>query len=135
MPTLTAIGATLSVDDANGDLQNITNDVLSMTIATPRGQQDVTSLADGAMRRLLLKGDATINLTGVVNDSTNASFDVLVSTAGTYDGNRTTTYVRNGHTLTMEMVLGNVSQNIGQDGAWTFTADLQLANGSDPTWS
>lgn len=134
MPALTGIGATFSLDDGGGNLQNLTPDVLSVTINTPRNSQDITALNDGALRRLLLLGDASIDLECVVNDATNASFDVF-KTAGTYDSARTATFVRNGHTLTMEMILTQVSWPRAQDGSWRISASLQLASGSDPTWS
>lgn len=134
MPTLTGIGATFSLDDGAGALQNITADVLSITINTPRGSQDITSLGDGAMRRLLLLGDLTMDVTAVVNDSTNASFNVFQS-AGTYDSARTAVFTRNAHTMNCEVILTSVNWGRPQDGSWTLTANLQLASGSDPTWS
>lgn len=134
MPTLTGIGATLSVDDANGDLQNITADVTSLTINTSRGSQDVTSLDVSAMKRLLLLSDATIDITGVVNDSTNASFDVF-ATHSSFDSARTVTFVRNGHTLSMEMILTSFNIPRPQDASMTFSANLQLASGTDPAWA
>ena len=128
------IGMTVTIDDAGGTGRALTNDITSISFATPRGVQDITGLDKSGIERLLLLADGTMNISGVFNDATNASFDVL-KTAGTFTGTRTVVIVVSGQTLTMEMVLATVNWSRGADGSFTFTADFQLANGTVPTWS
>ena len=128
------IGMTVTVDDSGGSGRAITNDVTNISFNTPRGSQDVTGLDKGAMERLLLLGDGQVTINGVFNDATNASFDVL-KTAGTFDSARTVAIAVSGQTLSMEMVLTDVSYSRGNDGSLTWTAQFQLADGTDPTWS
>ena len=128
------IGMTVSIDDAGGNAQNVTNDITSWNFGTPRNVQDVTGLDKSSMERLLLLGDAQFSGTAVFNDGTNAIFDVL-KTAGTSDNTRTVTTAISGQTLTCECVLTDVQYQRAASGEFTVNFTLQLANGTDPTWS
>ena len=128
------IGMTVTVDDSAGAGQAITNDITSISFATPRGMQDITGLDKSGIERLLLLADGTVSITGVFNDAANMSHAVF-KTVPTTSVSRTVVIVHSGQTLTMEMMFSDYSLNRGQDGSLTYTATGSLSNGTAPTWS
>src|SRR3990167_7634520 len=131
------LGMTLSVDDSGGTLRDISNDVTSVTLSTPSGEQDVTGLDKSAIERLLLLADGKITINGVFNDAANMSHAVFKNYRTLLAGQvgRTVTYLVSGQTLTMEMVFTYYALNRGADGSLTFSAPGSLANGTVPAWS
>ena len=128
----TGITSTISVDDSGGTLRNISNDVLSFSVNTPQGLIDATGVDKSAMERLIGLSDGTVSLTMAFNDATGASsFDVFKTRTGV----RTFTWAQSGQTLSMEMLVGNVSFSRGQDGNLQLTAELSLQSGTVPTWA
>lgn len=128
------IGMTVTIDDANGSGEAITNDVLSVTFNTSRSQQDVTGLDKSAMERLLLLADFSCTINFAWNDAGSPSaFDVFK----TYTDNDTRTLVLalSGQTMTAECVITNVTWTRAQDGSFTGSATLVLANGTAAAWS
>ena len=133
------IGMTVTIDDAAGAGQAITNDITNVQISTPRGVQDITGLDKSAIERLLLLADGTLTFNGVFNDAANMSHAVL-KTVPTQSGSgtgatRTVVIVHSGQTLTVEVVFTDYSLNRAQDGSLTWTATGVVANGTAPTWS
>lgn len=128
------VGMTVTVDNSAGSGQAITNDVTSISFATPRGLQDVTGLDKSAIERILLLADGTVTINGVFNDASNMSHDVF-KTVPTTSVSRTVVIVHSGQTMTMEIVFSDYSLNRAQDGSLTWTATGSLANGTAPTWS
>ena len=57
----------VAVDDAAGSAKTISNDILSVSIGTPRGVQDITGIDKSAIERLLLLAHGSITLNGVFN--------------------------------------------------------------------
>jgi len=125
---------TVTIDDSGGSGQAITNDITSINWSTPRGVQDITGLDKSGMERLLLLADGQLSISGVFNDAANMSFAVL-KTMVSSNATRTVVIVISGQTLTMEMVISDLAFTRAQDGSFTWTATLQLANGTIPTWS
>lgn len=128
------IGMTVTIDDASGSGQALTNDITSITFATPRGNQDITGLDKAAMERLLLLADGNVSISGVFNDAANLSHAVF-KTVPTTSVSRTVVIVHSGQTLTMECIFTDYSLNRAQDGSLTWTATGSLSNGTAPTWS
>lgn len=128
------IGMTVTVDDSAGAGQAITNDITSISFATPRGMQDITGLDKSGIERLLLLADGTVSITGVFNDAANMSHAVF-KTVPTTSVSRTVVIVHSGQTLTMEMMFSDYSLNRAQDGSLTYTATGSLSNGTAPAWS
>jgi len=123
---------TLSVDDSGGTPRAITNDVDSVNFGTPQNLQDVTGLDKGAMERIALLSDATVSFTvPAFNDATNASFDVLKTRTGV----RTVAIAISGQTLSMEMIISDVSWARNSDGSLGATCQLSLSDGTVPAWS
>ena len=73
---------TVTIDDAAGAGEAISNDIISCNFTTSRGVQDVTGLNKSAMERLLLLNDFTLDLVAVFNPAGSPSmFDVLSTPA------------------------------------------------------
>jgi hypothetical protein len=111
--------------------------VTSVTIASPRGVQDVTGLDKSAFERLLLLADATITITGVYNTLASTGSHTVLKTIPT-----STTVVRpvtltplGGSALTVNCIGTDYTVARSQSGELTFTATLMLADGAVPTWS
>jgi len=128
------IGMTVTVDDSSGSGQALTNDITSINWSTPRGVQDITGLDKSGIERLLLLGDGQLSMSGVFNDDANKSLAVL-KTGISSNVTRTVVIVVSGQTLTMEMVISDFAMTRAQDGSFTWTATLQLCNGTVPAWT
>jgi hypothetical protein len=140
MAKVSGLTTSVTVDDGAGAGQNISNDITSFDVSTPRGSQDITGLDKSAVERLLLRADGNITMNGVFNSASNMSHDVF-KTVPTQSGSgtgstRTVVIVYPGtKTLTMECVLTDYSLAMGDDGSLTWSVPGQLANGTAPTWS
>lgn len=122
---------TCSLDNSAGAVKAIVNDVHSMDLSTPRAVQDVTGLDKSAIERLHLLADGAATLRGTFNDASDFSHDAFTP----LDNARTLTNVVSGQTLAMEMLLTDYAQVRADDGSFTWTAPLVLADGTVPTWS
>lgn len=135
----TGIGMTVTVDAADGTGDDLSNDITSVQISTPRGMQDITGLDKSAIERILLLADGTITLNGVFNDAADKShvaLKTIPTQASTGTGStRTIVIAISGQTLTIETVGQDYSLNRAQDGSLTWTATFLQANGTAPTWS
>ena len=128
------LGFSVAVDDSAGTPRTISNDITNLTIATPRGVQDVTGVDKSAMERLVLLADMSFTPNGVFNDAANMSHAVFKTVPST-SVLRTTTLSISGQTLAGELLYTDYSFNRGQDGSFTWSAPSVLADGTVPTWS
>jgi hypothetical protein len=128
------LGMSVALDDSGGTARTITNDVTSISFATPRATQDVTGLDKSAMERLQLLADFNANLQGVFNDASNMSHDVLKTVPST-SVTRTLTLAHSGQTLANEVKVNDYSLSRAQGGALTYTAPCELADGAVPAWA
>ena len=120
---------TVTIDDAAGAGEAISNDIISCNFTTSRGVQDVTGLNKSAMERLLLLNDFTLDLVAVFNPAGSPSmFDVLSTPAD--NDTRTVVIVVGGKTLTAECVLTSANWTRNQDGSFTCSANFALADGA-----
>lgn len=136
MAKQTGLGDWISIDDNGGTARDISNDITSHNLNLPVNLQDVTGLDKSAMERLSLLSDGSVELTGVFNPTANMSHDVFKNKANV----RTFDYRIGGNTggnpkLTMEMRVAAYNISRGNDGSLTWTASLQLADGTVPTWT
>lgn len=125
---------TCSVDNSAGVAKAIKNDVTSLTISTPRAQQDVTGLDKSAFERLLLLADCSQTLTGVFNDATDLSHDVFKTVPSTSVA-RTVTQTISGQTLANELLFTDYSLTRAADGSFTWETPGVLADGTVPAWA
>jgi hypothetical protein len=131
----TGLGMTsFNVDNGAGVAKDIVNDITNWTINTPRGVQDVTGVDKSAMERLLLLADGQMSLSGVFNPAADQSHDVFKTVSSTSTV-RTVTAVHSAQTLAMEMIASDYSLTRSADGSLVWTVQLQLADGTAPTWA
>lgn len=136
MSKVTGIVSSLSVDDASGTPRTISDDTTQVTIAIPRGQQDVTGLDKAALERLGLLYDCTITVTGVADFATNKEHDVFKADPAA-SATRTVAVglANSAATLTIEANLQDYGFSRNQNGELTFTATLVNADGNEPAWT
>ncbi len=125
---------TCSVDDGGGSLVVIVNDVTNLTLATTRGEQDITGLDKTAHERLLLLADASITLNGVFDDDAAGSHLVFKTVVST-DQLRTTSLAISGQTFVPELFYNDYTLTRGADGSFTFSATGATGDGAATAWS
>ena len=126
MAKVSGITTSVTVDDAGGTGRDLSNDIFSFNVGTPRGEQDITGLDKSAVERILLLADGNISMTGGFNTASNKSHDTFKTVptqSGTGTGStRTVVIVYPGSaTLTMELVLTDYALARGQDGSLVWT--------------
>lgn len=136
MAKVSGITTSVTVDDSGGVARIISNDVTSITAATPRGVREITGLDKSAVERILLLADGNVTINGIFNTAANNSHDVF-KTVPTQSGTVTRTVVIGypGATLTMEMVFSDYSITRAEDGSLVWSAPGALANGTAPAWT
>lgn len=138
MAKVSGITTSITVDAADAAGDDISGDVTSFNVNTPRGTQDITGLDKSAVERLLLLADGTISIQGVFNPAlSHVTFSTIPTQSGSGTGStRTVVIVYPGPaTLTMECVLTDYAITRAQDGSLVWTVPGSLANGTAPTWS
>jgi hypothetical protein len=121
-------GLTTSVTVASND---ISNDVTSINVDTPYGEQDITGLDKSAVERLLLRSDCTGSMTGVFNITASKSHATLKT-----PGSKTFVIVYPGPaTLTFTAVTTNYALAMGTDGSLTWTVNWGLSSGTAAAWT
>lgn len=133
MAKQTGITAIVTIDDSGGTARTISGDVTNFDTAQVRALIDVTGVDKDGAERLPGVADFTLNLTGVVNVTTNNSHTVFAS-MGTAIRTATVGF-SNGGTVTAECAVANYNVTRAVGGALTWAATLQLANGTAASWS
>lgn len=134
MAKTSGITTQVQVDDATGTLQDISNDVITVALGTPRNLVDVTGLDKSAIERLALLWDGTVTLT-LVHDPL-LEYLVFKADPAADPPLRTGTFTFPGSAaLSMECIRGDYTWNRDQAGYLTKTVTLMLANGTVPSWS
>lgn len=128
------LGATVSVDDSGGTPRDISNDITTVSISTPRGIQEVTGINVSGMERILLLADVETELNGVFNDAANMSHVVFKTVTSTSVA-RTTSFAVSGQTLSCEEVYDNYELSRSDSGELTWSTTGRLSDGTPPTWS
>ena len=128
------LGMALAIDDSGGTARTISNDITNFDFAIPRAVQDVTGIDKSANERLLLLADFSISVSGIFNDGSNASHDVLKTVSSTSVA-RTTTITVSGQSLPNECFYTDYALSRGAGGELTFSAPGVLTGGVVPTWA
>ena len=128
------LGMALAIDDSSGSARTISNDITNFDFAIPRAVQDVTGIDKSANERLLLLADFSISVSGIFNDASNASHDVLKTVSSTSVA-RTTTITVSGQSLPNECFYTDYALSRGAGGELTFSAPGVLTGGVVPTWA
>jgi hypothetical protein len=138
MAKSSGITTTVNVDDSGGTPRNLSNDITSINVSTPRGVQDITGLDKSAIERLLLLADGQVTITGVFNPTATTSAHAVFKTVPSTSVARTVTVLYNttpAATLAMEILFTDYAVSRSQSGELTFSAPGQLADGTAPSWT
>ena len=129
----------LKLDDADGTARDISDAVTNVSVNTPRSTQDITTLGNVGMAKLLLLVDLTGTINGLFDPAANQLHDVL-KTVPTSSAARTLAHAPIGVStgdpvLTAETLLTDYGITRAQDGSITTTAPFMLTGGEAPVWS
>ena len=137
MAKQTGLGDYLAVDDSGGNLRDISNDISGgYGINISQELLETTGLDKSARERLTGMSDADVTLTGTFNAASNKSHDGFKTrtTARSFDlrvGGNSSTNPK----LTMEMMIASYGLSRDASGALTWTATLNLSDGTVPAWT
>lgn len=132
MTKLSALGATVTIDDELGSGTAISNDVLSLTFNTPVGSFDVTGIDKSAMERLQGLQGFDISLTMAFNQGgAHTVFESVWSNAV----DRTVVLQIGSQTLTVECKFSDYTITRGADGSLNATADGEVSNAVAHAWT
>ena len=136
MAKQTGLGDMLQVDDSGGSARDISSDVGDYGINIAQELVETTGLDKSARERITGMSDGDVSLNGFFNAASNKSHDVFTTRTGT----RTFDLRVGGNTssnpkLTMEMQVASYAITRGSDGSLTWSATLNLSDGTVPTWS
>lgn len=135
MAKLSGLGATLAVDNSAGAAQTVSNDILSISVSTPRGMQDVTGINVSATERLLLRTDGKFDYAYVFSDTATSGSFAVFSTASSTSVTRTHTYTVQTKVLAGEYIIPDFPLSLGADGALTGSIGAVLNSTVVPTWA
>ena len=137
MAKQTGLGDYVAVDDSGGTARDISNDI-SGGYGINMGQElvETSGLDKSARERLTGMSDADISFSGTFNAASNKSHDVFKTrtTVRTVDiriGGNSSSNPK----LAMEMVVASYSIARDSAGALTWTATMNLADGTVPAWT
>ncbi|MDX2513828.1 hypothetical protein PV355_01435 [Streptomyces stelliscabiei] len=125
---------TLNMDDSGGSARDIRSCTFNLDWTMPRGVQDITSLAESAMARLLLLADFSGTMAGGFDDGANLAHAVFKTVSST-SVERTMGITISGQTLNNEVILTDYALTRAQSGEFTWSVPFQLSSGDVPTWS
>jgi hypothetical protein len=135
MAKQSGLGDYVAVDDSGGTPRDLSTDVTSYEISNSQNLLDSTSISKSAMERIVGVGDGSISLNGIFDAASNLAHDVFKTKSGT----RTVTIAIGGNTSTnpeinMECLVADYNLSRGDDGSLTWTATLNVSDGTVPTW-
>lgn len=132
MTKFAGITVTLNIDNNGGSPVNVSNDVSSIDFEIPIGEQVVTGLDMSAEERLQLLKDYKVSISGRGIPSSATRTAIWENTAGA----RTVTIdFPDSVTIAAEMLIFSVKGGRADDGAFTWSQDLALANGTAAAFS
>jgi hypothetical protein len=110
----------------------ISNDVRSITIDTPYGEQDITGLDKAAIERLLLRADVQGSMTGVFNTAGSMSHATLKT-----PGSKTfvVAFAAAAATATFTANTTNYWVTMAEDGSLAWSVNFNLNNGTALAWT
>jgi len=136
MAKQSGLGDYIAVDDSGGSARDISDNITGYEIGNTQGLLDSTTISKSAMERLIGLGDLSISLSGIFDAASNKSHDVFKTKSGTrtFDlrvGGDTSTNPK----FTAECLVADYNISRGNDGALTWSATLNLQDGTVPTWT
>ena len=136
MAKTTGLSDYFSLTDSGSTERDLSDNVQTYTLNSGQALQDTTDLSESAFSRLALLSDLSINITGVCDFAANKSNSVLTSGTSTA---RTFVLAVGGNSggnpkLTGTCLIQDYAISRGNDASLTFSATLQLSDGSMPSW-
>lgn len=125
---------TFEVDDSGGTARDLRTSTFNLDWTMPRGVQDITSLAESAVARLLLLADFSGTAAGGFDDGDNLAHAVFKTISST-SVERPMSIAISGQTLTNTVILTDYAMTRAQSGEFTWSVPFQLSSGDVPTWS
>ena len=126
----------LTVTDNGAVARNITNATTDISFTLNQHQIDISGLDKTSMERMNLRGDATVTLSGVVDNASNNQHDVFktvhLSTAVARVFVATTVA---GPILTGTVLFANYTVTPGADGSLKWTATGNCSSGTTFAWT
>jgi hypothetical protein len=134
MGIVSGLVSSCTIDDASGTPQDVSSDVFSATIVTPRAQWDTSSIDVTGTKRQGLRTDATVTLNGGTDFGVGKIHAVMKADPA---GTRTVTIVlaNSAATFTAEMNRQDYGPALAQGGELTWTATLVNADGNTAAWT
>ena len=132
MAKFSGLSTSVLIDNTGGTPVDVSNDVSSINLNIPVGEQIVTGLDKTGEERLQLLQDATVTFggRGLASSATRA---ILFEALGTQ---RTVTInFPDSATVAFEAFLFNPSISRGDDGGITWSVEARLSNGTVAAWS
>lgn len=136
MAIQTGLGDYVAIDDSGGTPRDLSDNITSFDVADSQNLLDSTTLSKSAIERLIGLGDISFSVSGVYDAASNKSHDVFKVKTGV----RTVTYAIGGNTtsnpeLNAECYIADYNISRGSDGALTYSATLNLSDGTVPEWT
>ena len=132
MAKFAGLSVTVNIDNTGGTPVNCSNDISSIQLNVPVGEQVVTGLDKTAEERLQLLQDVGCTFSGRGLPSS-ASRAVVFEALGT---SRTITIdFPDSATCSFEAFLYNLQIGRGDDGSMTWSVEAKLNNGTALAWS
>lgn len=133
------LASQIFVDNASSAAKDISNDITSFTVSTPRGEQDITGIDKSAMERLLVLADGKVSLKGVFNaaaDKSHAIFSTVPSTSVARLVTINFPPIATGSpVLAMTVQFADYTVDRNDKGELVWSTEGMLSNGSVPTWT
>jgi hypothetical protein len=131
------LGAVITVDDAGGSPQVVSNSNSQFEFATPRAANDITGVDKSAIERQLLLADFSCTLQGPFDTTSNKAHDVFSSVSST-SVNRTTKIQPTASSvpyLSVEALFTDYQITRADSGALNWQSPGVLSDGTVPTWT
>ena len=134
---VSGLGAIVTVDDATGTAQVISDDTTNFSFATPRASQDVTGVNKTANQRLLLLADYSATINGPMDTGANQShavFSTIPSTSKERNVKIQPTVNATPY-LSALCILTDYQITRANTGELTYQVPASLFDGTAPSWS
>lgn len=135
MAKVSGLGATVTVDNAGGTPEDISNDVTDYQFSTPYGVQNTTGVDKSGNERLALLVDFSVTFNGVMDPAANKSHVIF---SGDKRVSRTVAIINEttaSSTMTAETLFSDYQLKRSATGELTWSAPGALQNGIAPVWS
>lgn len=131
MAVVNGIPTSFTIDDSSGTPVTFSAEVGTITLNTSRAQQDISGLDVDGTKRINLRGDYTVDMSGFWDP------DTVIPVFGDLTGERDISIAYPGATYTGVIVLSTFAPARNQDGSMGWTANGSQSDGASQAsaWS